>query len=496
MGGEPSTPSFADQAVIAIENVRLFDEVRAKTRDVEEALALQTATANVLKVISHSAFDLQSVLITLADSARELCGASYATVHIRDGEVMRFQAHSGLTAEAVNFLRARPIAAGRETNTGLVMLTGRMAHRPDVLSDPEYDFGSGPRIVNYRAVLAVPLLRDGRVEGVFNLSRAEPGPFAQRQIEMVQAFADQAAIAIENSRLFNQLQARTEELASSLQNLRNAQDRLIQSEKLASLGQLTAGIAHEIKNPLNFVNNFSGMSRELLDELRDLLAKATLEPATRHEADDLVATVASNLDKVVQHGRRADSIVKNMLLHSREGSGERRETNVNAMVEEALNLAYHGARAEKPGFNVTIVRELDPDAGKAELYPQEITRVLLNLISNGFYATTKRRQAGSEPGYEPTLTASTRNLGESVEIAIKDNGAGIPDNVKEKMFNPFFTTKPAGEGTGLGLSLSHDIVVKQHGGAIDVESAPGSTRFIIRLPRADPGAHLKPGEVH
>ena len=207
--------------------------------------------------------------------------------------------------------------------------------------------------------------------------------------------------------------------------------------------------------------------------------------ATRDEADDLVATVASNLDKVVQHGGRADSIVKNMLLHSREGSGERTETNVNAMVEEALNLAYHGARAEKPGFNVTIVRELDPDGGSADLYPQEITRVLLNLISNGFYATTKRRQAGSEPGYEPTLTASTRNLGESVEIAIKDNGAGIPDNVKEKMFNPFFTTKPAGEGTGLGLSLSHDIVVKQHGGAIDVESEPGLTTFIIRLPRAD-----------
>ena len=409
---------------------------------------------------------------------------------------MRFQAHSGLAAEAVDFLRARPIAAGRETNTGLVMLTGRMAHRPDVLSDPEYDFGSGPQIVNYRAVLAVPLLRDGRVEGVFTLSRAEPGPFAQRQIEMVQAFADQAVIAIENSRLFNQLQARTEELAASLQNLRNAQDRLIQSEKLASLGQLTAGIAHEIKNPLNFVNNFSGLSREILDELKDVLAKAPLDAATRHEANDLVATVAANLDKVVQHGRRADLIVKNMLLHSREGSGERTETNVNAMVEEALNLAYHGARAEKPGFNVTIVRELDPDAGKADLYPQEITRVLLNLISNGFYATTKRRQAGSEPGYEPTLTASTRNLGDRVEIAIKDNGAGIPDNVKEKIFNPFFTTKPAGEGTGLGLSLSHDIVVKQHGGAIDVESAPGSTRFVIRLPRADLGADLKPGDIH
>jgi signal transduction histidine kinase len=278
--------------------------------------------------------------------------------------------------------------------------------------------------------------------------------------------------------------------------LRNAQDRLIQSEKLASLGQLTAGIAHEIKNPLNFVNNFSGLSREMLDELREVLADAPLDARKRGETDELLTTVVANLDKVVQHGKRADSIVKNMLLHSREGSGERTETNVNAMVEEALNLAYHGARAEKPGFNVTIVKELDPDAGQADLYPQEITRVLLNLISNGFYATAKRRRAGSEPGYEPTLTASTHNLGDRVEIAIKDNGTGIPDHVKEKMFNPFFTTKPAGEGTGLGLSLSHDIVVKQHGGAIDVESEAGSTKLVIRLPRADPGAQLNRGGIH
>jgi signal transduction histidine kinase len=481
-------PSFADQAVIAIENARLFDEVQAKTRDLEEALAQQTATADVLKVISRSAFDLQAVLTTLAESARDLCGASFVTLNLREGEVMRLRAESGCTPETVAFLHAHPIRAGRETYTGRVMMSGEPVHLSDVLADPEYSFGQGPSIGNYRALLCVPLLREGRVEGVFALAWPEPVAFTERQIEIVRAFADQAVIAIENARLFGEVQARTNELASSLQTLRNAQDRLIQSEKLASLGQLTAGIAHEIKNPLNFVNNFSGMSRELLDELKDVLAEAPLDAAKRHEADELVATVASNLDKVVQHGRRADSIVKNMLLHSREGSGERTDTNVNAMVEEALNLAYHGARAEKPGFNVTIVRELDPGAGKADLYPQEITRVLLNLISNGFYATTKRRQAGSEPGYEPTLTASTRNLGDRVEIAIKDNGAGVPDNVKDKMFNPFFTTKPAGEGTGLGLSLSHDIVVKQHGGAIDVETAPGSTKFIIRLPRADPGA--------
>jgi signal transduction histidine kinase len=488
--------TFADQAVIAIENARLFDEVQAKTRDLEEALQLQTATANVLKTISRSAFDLQAVLTTLAESTRELCGASRVTLLVREGDAMRLKAQSGNTPEMIAFLDAHPIRAGRETITGRMLLTGEAVHVSDVLADPEYEYGDAPRIGAYRAALSVPLLREGRVEGALTLTRPDPGPFSERQIEMVRAFADQAVIAIENARLFDEVQARTRELAASLQNLRNAQDRLIQSEKLASLGQLTAGIAHEIKNPLNFVNNFSSLSRELLDELRGVLARAPLGAATRDEADDLVATVASNLDKVVQHGRRADSIVKNMLLHSREGSGERAETYINAMVEEALNLAYHGARAEKPGFNVTIVKELDPETGQANIYRQEITRVLLNLISNGFYATTKRRQAGTEPGYEPTLTASTRNLGDRVEIAITDNGTGISDDVKEKMFNPFFTTKPAGEGTGLGLSLSHDIVVKQHGGAIDVESEPGSTTFVIQLPRADVGALLKPGGIH
>ena len=208
----------------------------------------------------------------------------------------------------------------------------------------------------------------------------------------------------------------------------------------------------------------------------------------RKEADELIGAIGGNLDKVVQHGKRADSIVKNMLLHSREGSGERSMTNINPMVEEALNLAYHGARAERPGFNVTIEKSLDPNAGAADLYPQEVTRVLLNLISNGFYATMKRKQTGAA-AYEPTLTASTRSLGNSVEIAIRDNGTGISDEVKAKMFNPFFTTKPAGEGTGLGLSLSHDIVVKQHGGTIEVVTKPGSfTQFTIVLPREGAGA--------
>src|SRR5208282_1834188 len=356
---------------------------------------------------------------------------------------------------------------------------------PDCLADPEYVVPMGSLATNVRSLLGVPLLRKDGVEGAIILTRDEPGHFTPRQVEIVQTFADQAVIALENVRLFDEVQARTQELAASLDDLRKAQDRLIQSEKLASLGQLTAGIAHEIKNPLNFVNNFSALSRELMDELRGVLEKAPLDEADRDEAGELIGMIDANLDKVVSHGKRADSIVKNMLLHSREGSGERTSVNINAMVEEALNLAYHGARAEKPGFNVTIVKSLDENAGTVDLYAQEMTRVLLNLISNGFYATARRSQAETNKAYEPTITASTRDLGRSVQIAIRDNGTGIPDEVKAKMFNPFFTTKPAGEGTGLGLSLSHDIVVKQHGGTLEVSTGPGSyTQFTIVLPRA------------
>jgi signal transduction histidine kinase len=191
-----------------------------------------------------------------------------------------------------------------------------------------------------------------------------------------------------------------------------------------------------------------------------------------------------NLEKVVQHGRRADSIVKNMLLLSREGSGEHRLTDINAVLEESLNLAYHGARAEKRDFNIALRRDFDASAGTVDLYSQEMTRAFLNLISNGVYAATRRRKQTGDTGDQPELRAATRNLGDKVEIRIRDNGTGIPDDVKDKIFNPFFTTKPAGEGTGLGLSISHDIIVKQHGGTIDVETQAGEfTEFTIVLPR-------------
>jgi two-component system NtrC family sensor kinase len=244
---------------------------------------------------------------------------------------------------------------------------------------------------------------------------------------------------------------------NALRELKAAQDRLVQTEKLASLGQLTAGIAHEIKNPLNFVNNFSAVSVELIDELRETLGGVHLDSKLRTDINEIADMLQGNLDKVVQHGKRADSIVRNMLLHSRQGSGERRPVDINALVDESLNLAYHGARAEKQSFKMTLERSLDPAAGEVDLFPQDITRVLLNLISNGFYAATKRKAEAGVGNFEPILSATTKSLGDTVEIRIRDNGTGIPPEVKEKMFNPFFTTKPAGEGTGLGLSISHNM---------------------------------------
>jgi GAF domain-containing protein len=652
--------TFADQAVIAIENVRLFDEVQEKTRDLEESLQQQTATAEVLKVISRSTFDLPAVLHALVETAAQLCGADKGTItRQKDGAFYRAESY-GFSKDFMNFVRDLPVAVDRHTATGRALLEGVVVHIPDVEKDPDYSFGQGQRLGDYRALLGVPMLREGVPIGVIALTRTEPGGFTNRQIELAMTFADQAAIAIENVRLFNEtkealerqtataevlqviarspsdvqpvfdaiatranslvggfsstvfrfidgvaylkaftpttpeadeilkstfprpvtdfapfemaqvgkvtqipdtevltneikdiarargyrsmlfaplmnkdvsigfiavtrvqpgnfaehhvqllrtfadqaviaienarlfdeVQQRTRELSKSLEELRAAQDRLVQTEKLASLGQLTAGIAHEIKNPLNFVNNFSALSAELVDEMDDVLESAKLKESKREELDEIRRLLKSNLEKVVQHGKRADSIVKNMLLHSRSGSGERRPVEINAVLDESLNLAYHGARAEKQGFNITMERDFDPEAGVADIYPQEITRALLNLVSNGFYAATKRAtEAGN--GFEPKLKAVTRDLGDKVEIRIRDNGTGIPPEIREKIFNPFFTTKPAGEGTGLGLSMSHDIVVKQHGGMMDVASEPGTfTEFIITLPRNAPAQSM------
>jgi signal transduction histidine kinase len=272
----------------------------------------------------------------------------------------------------------------------------------------------------------------------------------------------------------------------ALGDLKAAQANLIHAEKMASLGQLTAGVAHEIKNPLNFVNNFAGLSIGLLDELIETAgpALAALDEKPRSEVDEIVDTLTNNLDRIAAHGKRADNIVKSMLAHSRGGGGELQSVDLNALVEETLNLAYHGARAQDQNFNIVLEKAYCKDIAPVQLAPQDMTRVFLNLFANGFYAANKRQRETNDDGFTPVLSVTTRELGEAVEVRVRDNGVGIPDEIKDKLFQPFFTTKPTGEGTGLGLSISYEIVTQEHGGTIKVASDVGEfTEFIISLPR-------------
>ena len=477
--------TFADQAAIAIENVQLLDELRERTDELGRSVGELRALGEVSQAV-NSTLDLETVLTTIVGRAVQLSHTDAGAIYVFDDERKEFRLHAtyGMSETMIAAITDRHIGLG-DANIGAAAAQRKAIQVADVRNEPTSPVNEIILSEGYRGILIIPLLRPDHIVGALVVRRKTPGEFANSTIDLLQTFADQSVVAIQNARLFESVEARTRELAKSLGDLRTAQDRLVQTEKLASLGQLTAGIAHEIKNPLNFVNNFSAVSVELIDELRETLGGVHLDNKLRAEISEIADTLQSNLDKVVQHGKRADAIVKNMLLHSRQGSGEHRPVDINALVDESLNLAYHGARAEKQGFNITLERSFDPAAGEVDLFPQEITRALLNLISNGFYAATKRKAQANGDDYEPTLAAATKNLGDSVEIRIRDNGTGIAPEVKEKLFNPFFTTKPAGEGTGLGLSISHDIIVKQHGGSIEVDTQPGEfTEFRIVLPRA------------
>ena len=594
--------TFADQAVIAMENTRLLADLR-------ESLDYQTATSEVLEVISRSTSDLAPVLNTMLAAAARLCGVGKGDVSIRRDGQMRYAASIGASPAEDAWLRTRVIAADRSTCAGRAMVTRQVVHVLDQAADAEL---AVPRQISaHQTVLSVPLLREGEPIGVITVLRDHVEAFTERQIALIKTFADQAVIAIENARLLGELRERQSELRVTFDNmgdavvmfdahqrlaawnrnfqemldvsdsflaqrpmlddyvrlligraelgevadieaemarfhvrfeqqwsaertrpngrilevrnnpvpgggavliysditerkkaeanirtardaaeaallqLKAAQANLVQSEKMASLGQLTAGIAHEIKNPLNFVNNFASLSVDLLDELKEIAGPAleTLDENKRADLDETMGLLTGNLGKIAEHGKRADGIVKSMLSHSRGGSGDWQASDINALVEEALNLAYHGARAQDKEFNVTLERDFEEDSKPIELVPQDVMRVFLNLCGNGFYAANKRRLA-KEAGYRPTLKISTRDLGDKVEIRVRDNGTGIPAEVRDKLFQPFFTTKPTGEGTGLGLSISYDIVTQQHGGSIEVESEVGRfTEFTVRLPR-------------
>jgi two-component system, NtrC family, sensor kinase len=443
-----------------MENARLLGELRQRTDELTEALVYQTGSSNILKVIASSPTDVGPALQAIVDSACEICDAPDAAVFLKDGHDLVFSAHHG---SMPNPIGRWPINRNWVTGRTVMDKVPQQAH--DLLGQSGDEFPEARNVVPgqvHRTVLNIPLLREGDAIGAISLRRMEAQPFSEKQIELLWSFADQAVISISNVRLFEQVQDRTRELSKSLDDLRAAQDRLIRPRDQEP--------AHSI---------------ELAVELQEAIKSQEFNDEKRTEIHDLLDLLQGNLGKIVHHGERADSIVKNMLLHSRQISGKHRSVDLNALVEESLNLAYHGARAQKEDFNITLERLFDPTSGQVNLLPEEITRVLLNLISNSFYATTQRKAEANGGSYEPILTAATKNLGDRVEIRIRDNGTGMPAEVTEKMFNPFFTTKPVGEGTGLGLSISHDIIVKQHSGSIEVDTQPGEfTDIRIVLPRA------------
>jgi signal transduction histidine kinase len=343
----------------------------------------------------------------------------------------------------------------------------------------------GTRSEAPQSLLYLPLLVQDRVLGVITIQSYRTKAYTEYHLNLLQNLAAYVTIALDNADAYRRLN-------EAMKNLQATQHQLLVQEKLASLGQLTAGIAHEIKNPLNFVNNFAALSLDLTKELREIIdgQNQKMDEETRANLEEVLRLLDENLTKINQHGQRADSIVKGMLLHSRGESGERRPADINAILDEYVMLAFHGMRAQDNSFNIKIEKAYDDSIGRVEVVPQNLSRVFLNLINNAFYATHEKKKANSkqqtanQDSFSPVLSVKTKNLGNKIEIRIRDNGSGIPAHIREKIFNPFFTTKPTGQGTGLGLSISYDIIVQEHKGEIKVETQEGEfTEFVISLPR-------------
>jgi signal transduction histidine kinase len=328
------------------------------------------------------------------------------------------------------------------------------------------------------SIMYLPLIYKEKKIGVITAQSSKKNAYTEYHLNILRNLATYTAIALDNAETYKKLNA-------TLNDLKSTQQQMVTQEKLASLGALTAGIAHEIKNPLNFVNNFAELTVELVDELKEVIEtqQEKIEKKVLENLQEILTDLEQNARKINEHGKRADSIIRSMLQHSRGKKGELQEIDINAMLEEDLNLSYHGMRAQDASFNVTIEKNFDQTCDRLRIIPQDISRVFLNIISNGFYEVHKKKIENNGE-YSPTLTIKSINRDNKVEIRIRDNGNGIPKNVQEKLFNPFFTTKPTGMGTGLGLSISYDIIVQEHKGDISFETKEGEyTEFIISLPK-------------
>ena len=400
---------------------------------------------------------------------------SLVLVHDKNSDLYRYKASVGWNMEQL-----QQEVLSLEEAEKLYILNGEEVYE-DIFVKRDFSAFSDARIRDFSTVKSMIILVikiEQKVEAFLILdNRTRAGAFGQRDISFLKNAKEHIISAFIRTRIL-------EDLQQTLQNLKDTQDQLIQSEKLASLGELTAGIAHEIQNPLNFVNNFSSLSEGLADELLDFLEenKDKVDADKYADAEEVIGMIKGNVKKIHEHGKRAESIVKGMLQHSRGKTGEFEMTDINNMVSEYVNLAYHGMRAKDKSFNTAIRTQLDPDVGKASIVPQDLSRVVLNIVNNSCYALDEKTKKGI-PGYSPEVLVVTRKIKDKIEIRIKDNGTGIPQHVIDKIFNPFFTTKPTGRGTGLGLSMSYDIVTKMHKGKLEVNSKEGEfTEFVITIP--------------
>ncbi|MEI6264347.1 MAG: GAF domain-containing protein [Sphingobacteriia bacterium] len=455
---------FAPLAATAIDNARLFEAERKRADEQKALLETMQDLSGKLELTTL----LQSVVKRSVDLL-QVTGGELAIYHPEDKQL-----------EIVASLNLGMESFGLRLELGEGAM-GTAAANKETLIIPDYQTwaskSSKYASTKVHSVMVVPLMiKDQLVGALCSVHLEKDREFNQKDIQLLQLFAPLAATAIDNARLFNKTNKLLEEAEQRTAELKNTQHQLIQQEKLASLGELTAGIAHEIQNPLNFVNNFSEVSAELVDEMNEEITKGNLE-----DASSIANDLKQNLQKINHHGKRADAIVKGMLQHSRSSSGVKEPTNINALTEEYVRLCYHGLRAKDNTFNATIDTNFDKSIGKINIIPQDIGRVILNLITNAFYVVNEKKNSGIA-NYEPTVWVSTKKVGEKVLVSVKDNGNGIPQKILDKIFQPFFTTKPTGQGTGLGLSLSYDIV-KAHGGELKVETKEGEgSEFFISIP--------------